>query len=237
MTDTELTGLLASYRPSDAVIDLVRRANLVLLVGISGAGKDTLKHRLLERPQYYNFISHTTRMPRSNKGIMEKDGEDYHFITIDDALRMLKAGEYIEAKQYSANVYGTTAEGLRASLDGDKVALNDVEVQGVDEYARMSDNVLCIFVLPPSYDEWMRRLTGRYADGEIDSEDIERRLATAKIELELALSRSYYKFVINDTLDATVERVDKIVSNTYSVNDQSAAIACAKKLLEDIGTR
>ena len=235
MTDTELAERLKEYRPSDSAIDLVRRANLVLLVGISGAGKDTLKQELLKRDNYYNFISHTTRAPRANLGIMEQDGTDYHFISTEQAIAMLKNGEFIEAKKYSANIYGTTAKGLTPSVETDKIAVNDIEVQGVEEYVGMSSSVNCVFVLPPSYEEWQRRLTSRY-EGVINQEDFDRRIETSRDELSFALRHSEFKFVINQNIEDAVTAVEAIVEGKYEPELQRSGRACAEKLLDELST-
>lgn len=236
MTDEELKNLLASYHPSDSVVDLVKRAKLLLLVGISGAGKDTIKQELLKQPDFYNFVSHTTRAPRSNHGLMEQDGVDYHFISKDTAVKMLQNGEFIEAKQYSANIYGTTAEGLRPSVEDGMVAVNDVEVQGVDEYKKMSEAVMAVFILPPSYEEWQSRLSGRYAGGDVDADDMELRFKTAEAELAFALKQGYFKFVINDTLEQATADIDDIVTGSYDTERQEEAIALARTLLSELGT-
>src|SRR5262245_46700213 len=102
-TDSEenISALLASYHPSSLAKEVIMQAPPVLLVGISGAGKDTIKKALLKTGRYFDFISYTTRQPRVNHGVPEKDGVDYHFIDLPEAKRMLYAGEFIEAKEYS----------------------------------------------------------------------------------------------------------------------------------------
>lgn len=236
MLDETLKKLIASYRPSQAAIDLVGRAKLLLLVGISGAGKDTLKQRLLELPDFYNFVSYTTRPPRTNHGVLEEDGVAYNFISKQTALGMLERGEYIEAKDYAANIYGTSIEGLRLSVESGKVAVNDVEVQGVDEYKRISNGVKAVFVLPPSYEEWQRRWTKRYEGGLADPKDIQLRHATAKDELRLAIEKGYYEFVINDDLEHAVERVRALANGSHDEAEHRRGLDCAKTLLDQIST-
>jgi guanylate kinase len=236
MLDETIKKLVASYRPGQKAIDLVSHAKLLLLVGISGAGKDTLKERLLELDEFYNFVSYTTRAPRTNHGVLEEDGVAYHFITKQTALAMLERGEYIEAKEYAANVYGTSVDDLRLSIDSGKVAVNDIEVQGVDEYKRISGDVKAVFVLPPSYEEWQRRWAKRYEGGATNPDDIELRHATAKEELKLAIEKGYYEFVINDDLDASVNRVRELANGIRNDDEHRRGIECAKSLLEQIST-
>lgn len=205
-----LQKLIASYKPSVETIELVRSTPIVVLVGVSGAGKDSLKQRLMETGEFHHIVSHTTRAPRENGGVMEQDGVEYHFISPAQAENMLKNGEFVEAKQYGENVYGTSAAEVQWAKDAQKIALTDIEVQGVAEYKAISDNVIALFILPPSYQEWQRRLHARYGTAGADKADIQRRMATAIAELEEALSKPYYHFIVNDNLDEAVAAADTI---------------------------
>lgn len=227
--------LLANYKPSREAIDQVVDARIALLVGISGAGKDTIKQELLAGGGFYNFISHTTRPPRTNNGVMEQDGVDYHFITRDQSIDMIRRGEYIEAKLYAGNVYGTTLGGAAAALDAGLVAINDVEVQGVDEYKKLLPNTIAIFILPPNFDEWVSRLRRRYSTDEEFNNEWPKRRDTAVTELTHALEVPYYHFVINDDLGRAVEVVKKMAlgSDRFTRKDDEARLA-ARDLLEII---
>lgn len=232
---SEIAKLLDNYKPSDATVRLVRKTPITLLVGVSGAGKDTVKHKLLEIGDYHEFVSHTTRLPRENHGVMERDGIEYHFINLEESKRMLETGEYIEAKMYGDKVYGTSvAELKKASSDG-KIVLNDIEVQGVAEYKAISGNVKAMFIVPPTYEEWRRRLLYRYGENGADPEDIKKRTQIAIEELEHALEVDYYHFIINDTLERAVFVIDEIAhgKDTFTGKDEWAREQAAK-LLETI---
>ena len=125
-----LEHLITNYQPSDAAIDLVRNTHITLLVGISGAGKDTIKKRLLADSDYRDIISHTTRAPRSNNGVPEVADVDYHFIDEAEARRMVEGQEFIEAKYVHGTVYGTSVSELRQSYDQRKIAITDVMFRG-----------------------------------------------------------------------------------------------------------
>lgn len=231
----KLTELVENYKPSANTIELVRSTPIVLLVGISGAGKDTIKHRLLQGGTYHHIVSHTTRAPRKNSGIMEQDGVDYHFITREQAIGMLERGEFIEAKQYSGNMYGTSAVELRAAAAESKIALTDIEVQGVAEYMAISNDVIAEFILPPNYDEWQKRLHSRYEAGALNSEDMAKRMRRAIEELREALSKPYYHFIVNDNLDEAVNAVNRIAQRhgEFDRVDRSYQI-WAERLLEQL---
>lgn len=225
------------YKPSSDTINLVQSTPVVLLVGISGAGKDTIKHRLLAGGQYHHIVSHTTRPPRENLGVMEQDGVDYHFISKNTAAEMIRDGKFVEVKEYSDNIYGTSAAEIREAQQQHKIALTDVEVQGVAEYKAISDNVIAVFVLPPSYDEWKRRLLKRYGENGVANSDIVKRMETAVVELREALERDYYHFVINDEIERAVHAVDRIAHkhDEFSVIDTSFRV-WAERLMDDLIT-
>src|ERR1017187_10625242 len=106
--DTSLARKLAAYKPAPATAKLVKSTPILLLVGPTGAGKDSLKDKLLATGQYHHIVSHTTRPPRINHGVVEQDGREYHFIDQATAEKMLDNKALIEAKIYSGNLYGTS---------------------------------------------------------------------------------------------------------------------------------
>ncbi len=221
---------LEDYQPSAATIELVKNTPILLLVGVSGAGKGSIKQRLLDSGKYHHIVSHTTRRPRENNGLMEQDGREYHFIDLTRAEKMLDEGAYVEAKMYSGNIYGTSAAEIRRAHDEDKIAVTDIEVQGVAEYMVISSEVCAIFILPPSYEVWQERLKNRY-EGVTDPEDIKRRMQTAQHELHEALQKDYFRFVINDDLEQAVEAVDAIARGAPAGPESHTARALAQELL------
>lgn len=233
--EDRLQTLVNSYHPSREVVDIVRRTPIVLLVGVSGAGKDTIRRELLKTGKYSSIVSHTTRAPRENGGVMEIDGVDYHFVTKEEAARMLENGAFIEAKKYGDNIYGTSAAEIKKASDQGKIAIGDVEVQGIAEYKSLSPSVVAQFILPPDYDEWQRRLHARYGENGADPADIQKRMRTAIAELEEALKQPYYHFVVNEKLEEAVRAVDKIAHNhnEFTIVDRSFR-HWAEKLLQDL---
>lgn len=233
----DLKQLIADYQPSEKTKKIVRDTNIVLLVGITGAGKDAVKNQLLQKPGYRAIISHTTRSPRINNGVLEIPNKDYYFVNQATIRAMLKAKQFVEAKFFTNNIYGTSIAELKAALDKNKIALTDLEVQGVDEYKKISKNVIAIFILPPGYKIWQERLRERYkTTAEFEAEWPKRRLAAIK-ELTLALKKQYYYFVINDDLTAVVEEIDQIVHQSKEVSGcNSKTRQLAETLLKEIKT-
>lgn len=232
--DTSLARKLSAYQPSAATTELVKTTPILLLVGPTGAGKDSLKHKLLKTGGYHHIISHTTRPPRINHGVIEQDGREYHFINKAMAEKMLDNQALIEAKIYSGNLYGTSVAEIQAAHDEAKIAMTDIEVQGVAEYKTLDPSVMAVFLLPPDFQTWQSRLKNRYGDV-VDAEDSRLRLQTALEEIEQLLNTDYYVALINDNLDVTFQQVQSITkSKTHSIGDDSPARAVAKQLAQDI---
>lgn len=232
--DTSLASKLSVYQPAASTADLIKKTSILLLVGPTGAGKDSLKHKLLKTGGYHHIISHTTRPPRINHGVLEQDGRDYHFIDKITAEKMLDDQALIEAKIYSGNLYGTSVAEIQAAYSEGKIAMTDIEVQGVAEYKTLDPKVMAIFLLPPDFETWQKRLQFRYGDV-IDAADFRMRLQTALEEIEQLLNTDYYMALINDDLDATFKQVQAITkSKSHESPDDSAARNVAKQLAQDI---
>lgn len=240
MIPESLSAKLRDYQPSQEGLRIVSSVEVVLLVGISGAGKDTVKHHLLTSGRYHHIVSHTTRPPRQNKGVLEENGVDYHFIDYDTATHMLEAHGFMEAKQYGTNVYGTSIGEFQLAHDEGKIAITDLEVQGVAEYMRLAPaKVRPVFLLPPDYDTWQQRLLRRYgSDLENHKQDIDLRIQTSIAELEELLQKDYYFAVVNNDLDQTVQIVDQIAQTGQQAADQKQqALAVAQAILSQIKAR
>ncbi len=228
--------LIRTYEPSLEVIQIVQNTKIVFLVGISGAGKDTVKKELLKGSDYREIISHTTRAPRANNGVMEQNGVEYHFVSQETAELMLENKDFIEAKLVHGSViYGTSMYDVKRAGDDGKIAITDIDVQGVDEYKELSRDVVAIFLIPPSYDEWQQRLKSRYANAEDFLAEWPRRRKSAIAELERALALPYYHFIINNDLQETVRIADEIARkpDVFHRKDDEARLA-ARDLLDEI---
>jgi guanylate kinase len=231
---SSLDAKLSTYEPGAGAAKLVKQTPILLLVGPTGAGKDSLKDKLLETGDYHHIISHTTRPPRINHGVIEQDGREYHFINKATAERMLDEQALIEVKIYSGNLYGTSVAEIQAAHDEGKIAMTDIEVQGVAEYKTLDENVMAVFLLPPDFQTWQDRLQRRYGDV-VDAQDFRLRLQTALEEIEQLLNTNYYVALINNDLNKAFEKVQSLAtSKTHDAGDDSAARGVAKQLAADI---
>lgn len=230
---------IKNYTPNHVGADLLKSTNVVLLVGITGAGKDTVQHEMLKTGLFHNLVTTITRPPRYNNGVLEEDGIDYHFIDDEAATKLLNAGEYVEVSLVHGRIYGVTSNEIRRAQEGGKIAIADVDVQGVAKYKKVSDSVTAIFLVPPNYHEWRRRVRNRYPNEAAFLEDWPNRRQSAVMELERALAAPYYHFVINDELAETVhscmqiaERCDEFVRKDDEVRLRTRDLLGA--LLEEI---
>jgi guanylate kinase len=178
------------------------RGILVVISSPSGAGKTTLAHRLAEEERLEFSVSYTTRSPRAG----ETDGVDYKFITEDEFSSMVERNEFAEWAQVHGNRYGTAIHTVNRALEDGKDYLFDVDYQGGAQIRRQwpAESVL-VFILPPSMAELERRLRRRATDA---PEAIDRRLATAKRELEHFAEYDY--LVVNDNLDTALKELSSI---------------------------
>ena len=177
----------------------MRKGNLFVISGPSGAGKGTLVSRLLERvPGAWVSISATTRAPREG----EVDG--VHYLFMDDAEfdRMVEEGGLLEWAQVHDHKYGTPRALVESHMaDGDQVIL-EIDVQGGFQIKEKNPDAHLVFIEPPSIDELERRLRGR---GTEDEDTIALRMRNA--ELELSRKMEYDIQFVNDDLDVCTDEV------------------------------
>ncbi len=174
------------------------RSGILFVVSApSGAGKTTLCDALRQTPDFVYSVSCTTRAPRAG----EIEGEDYQFLSEEEFLRQVAAGEFLEYAKVHESYYGTLRGPIRANLDSGVDVLIDVDTQGAasirnydDEFIRQA---LCdVFIMPPDLDELRRRLTKR---GTETAQQIDLRLQNAAREMELW--RDYRYTIISKSME------------------------------------
>jgi guanylate kinase len=233
--DVRLKQKIAAYTPSPAALDPIRDAPLLFLVGITGAGKNTTLDGLLKKyPDQYHFVvSHTTRAPRENHGLMEQDGKEYHFVTPDDIDVMLDNSEFIEVQPVHSSIYGTSIQEVVRAKSEHKIAMTDMDIQGADYCIGLGLNAKPIFMLPPNYDIWFKRFIARYG-GTVHHHDLVIRLQSAVKEIEHALKVDYFYIVINDDIDKAIDLVNEIAHSEQVDPHYHKAVAIAEELLARI---
>lgn len=237
--DEQLRTKVAQYHPQPEHFAHLQGIPLLFIVGISGAGKNAISTKLkVDHPgEYHQLITNVTRAPRKNNGVLEQDGVDYHFISMERADKMLDNQQYIEANIYSNNIYGTSIAELELAQQKHRIVIGDIDVNGVANFVRLGLHALPVFVLPPSYDVWQQRLLTRYPNGIIDQDDWLARMKIARSEIEHALETEYFHFVINDDLNEAVQAINAIAHDTPTEHRPSAAIAVAQEIVTAINAK
>jgi guanylate kinase len=189
-------------RPDIAV---ARRGLMLVLSSPSGAGKTTLSRRLLEfDPNVMLSVSVTTRKIRPG----EEQGRDYRFINRKQFDAMVEKNELLESAEVFDNYYGTPAKPVMEALATGRDVLFDIDWQGTQQLREKARNdLVSVFVLPPSIPELQRRLHSRAQD---NYETIHRRMAKASDEMSHWAEYDYV--VINRDLDQAFDEMKAILA-------------------------
>ncbi len=161
----------------------------------SGAGKTTIVHHLLSQMNELEFsISATSR----NKREGEKNGKDYHFLSVEEFKSAINNDSFVEWEEvYANNYYGTLKSEMKRIWDKEKHVIFDVDVQGgIKLKSIFGDKALSVFVQPPSIQELENRLRNRGTETE---ESIKRRVGKANEEIQSAEKFDY--ILVNNHLD------------------------------------
>ena len=190
---------------------------LLILSSPSGAGKTTLKTRLLGEFKDLRFsISHTTRKRRGS----EVDGREYHFVDRATFEAMINADAFAEWAEVHGNLYGTSLKEIEAARATHRGVVFDIDYQGARQLLAKLPEAVTVFSLPPSMDELERRLRGRADESE---ESIARRLRNARVEVEhYAISRYV---IVNDDIEKAVGQLRSIVLAERCRRERLAATA------------
>lgn len=181
-----------------------RRGFMLVLSSPSGAGKTAISHRILDtEPNMTLSVSVTTRPARPG----EVNGKDYFFVDVPTFEGMLQRNEFLENARFCDNMYGTPREPVRKALEEGKDILFDIDWQGTQQIAENArEDLVSVFVLPPSMNELERRLFSRGQDSE---EVVKKRMSIAAAEM--SHWNEYDYVIVNVDFEESVKNVRSII--------------------------
>ncbi len=181
---------------------------LVILSGVSGAGKDTIKKELMKRDsRIISLPSYTSRKPREG----EEEGVQYHFITKEEFEKKIKDNEFYEYDLHHENYYGTSRKLMNDKIASGKIIVKDIEVNGTENLIKLLKNEtkLVTIFLKVEKEELRKRLIER---GDNLSED-EIQLRLGRLDYEESKISLYDYVIKNDEFEKTVQIIMTIIEN------------------------
>ncbi len=180
-----------------------KRGAIIAVSAPSGTGKTTIvKHILKTFPEIVFSVSATTRKKRSN----ETNGVEYFFITEEEFKQKIENNEFIEWERFYDYYYGTFKNYIDENINTGKTVLLELDVKGALSLKSIYPDAELIYILPPSFDELVKRLKNRNTEKE---EDFQKRIERAK--MELSLKDKFDHFIFNEDLDKAFEETKSLI--------------------------
>ncbi|MDU2422550.1 MAG: guanylate kinase [Bifidobacterium scardovii] len=189
---------------------------MLVLTGPAGVGKGTVETALRKKhPEIWLSVSATTRAPRPG----EVNGVNYWFMDDQEFAEKEQAGEFLEtATVHGMARYGTPLKPVQDHLAHNVPTILEIDLQGArrvkERASELGLEVVSVFIAPPSFDELVRRLTGR---GTETPEQRARRLETAKVEL--AAEGEFDVTITNDDVERAAQELWSIIAKEYGIGE------------------
>jgi guanylate kinase len=217
----QLPELVKNYQPAPEVVNQIKNVTLLIVIGPSGVGKTTI----IKKSGLFFVPSDTTRPPRTE----EEDAKDYYFL--DDYQRLagdISSGQFLQvAIGPTGDFYGTKASSYPASGVATMAIVADV----VPIFRNLGFNsTVSIFITPPSYGEWVRRMSDRTAN----SNQLSGRLAEAIRSFSFALSDNQTHFILNEDIEMAVLQIEKLLIGMLQQERELTARRAATDILSQL---
>jgi guanylate kinase len=217
--------ILRHYKVSDHGIAVLHKVNFVGMLGITSSGRNTIMDELVEGGEFTYIVSDTTRPPRKNNGVLENNGEVYWFREEEEVLQDLKDGLFLEAELiHDQQVSGVSIRELERASVAHKIAITDIDHEGVHNILQVKPDATIILTISPSFKEWMRRFESRGTMSEVEAQ---RRFTTAVTMLDFVKNNytNSIQCVINDDLNVAAAQVAAISRGEISLSAQRKEVA------------
>ncbi len=192
------------------------KGRLYIVSGPSGSGKDTILKEVFKKcPELFFSISSISRPMRPG----EVEGEKYHFISKEEFLKLIEDDMLLEHNEFCGNYYGSPKKPVMDALESGTDAVLEVDVNGAKQVREAMPEAVSIFIMPPSYAELRRRLSGRGTETE---EVINARMNAAL--LEIGRAKEYDYIVVNDDLSEAVDDLITVIRSQRLVTERQKNI-------------
>lgn len=222
--------LIDDYKPSDDTIEMFKSSDFSVIAGPAGAGKDTLRGRLvgLQPYKYRAILSSTTRPMRPK----ERDGIDYHFVSKEYMENGIKNKNFLQAALVHNQQISALDINDISGLSEEQTGLAILVVQTEQELRRYKPDIKTIFLIPPSFEDMSNRL--KRITRNLSEEEIKRRLTASKYEIEFALDHPDYYCLVSKKPEKTLALAKNFLENGQRNQDeQNLAITTMRSFLSN----